>query len=107
MFIIADRTDVAMLILQAREQGMLGGDYAFITLDFYLTKKIYQEKWSLKRNEMKKLCSGLINLVVKKPSPAERKNLTDEIQARLDKEPGNITLSSSVRGGRINNSPIL
>lgn len=59
---------------------MLEGDFAFVTLDFYISEslRISLEKftWSLSWDEMLGIFEGLITLSVKKPGNEELRNLT-------------------------------
>ncbi|XP_022793921.1 atrial natriuretic peptide receptor 1-like isoform X2 [Stylophora pistillata] len=80
LFILATRTEVARLLLIAKELGMLKGDFAFITLDFYISESLRtslaKRTWSLSWEKMLGIFEGLITLSVKKPGGEELKNIT-------------------------------
>ncbi|KAK3710027.1 hypothetical protein QZH41_012417, partial [Actinostola sp. cb2023] len=74
IFILATREQVSSLLLLAKELNMLNGNYAFITLDFYvsaaLIKKIRNRNDALETNQILESFNGLISLTVKGPSKA-------------------------------------
>lgn len=80
IFIIGTRTEISRLLVTAKTLGMLTGDYAFITLDFYVSEtlrtSLERRSWSLGWDEMLELFEGLITLSVKKPGSEEIQNLT-------------------------------
>ena len=60
-------TDVAELLTYAYELGMYNGEYAFVTIDFFLDKKWEDHSW-YKTNE---IVSGILNVGVKTKSSKE------------------------------------
>ncbi|KAL9987193.1 hypothetical protein ACROYT_G001456 [Oculina patagonica] len=80
VFILATRTEVARLLLVAKKLGMLEGDFAFVTLDFYISEtlrtSLANKKWSLSWEKMLEIFEGLITLSVKKPGNEELRNIT-------------------------------
>lgn len=64
----------------AKKLGMLNGDFAFVTLDFYISEtlrtSLSQTTWSLSWEEMLEIFEGLITLSVKKPGDKELRNIT-------------------------------
>ena len=80
VFILATRTEVARLLLVAKKLGMLKGDFAFVTLDFYISESLrtFVEKlsWYRSWDEMLEVFEGLITLSVKKPGNEEIRNIT-------------------------------
>lgn len=75
----------------AKTLGMLSGDYAFITLDFYVSESLRTslegKSWSLAWNEMLSLFEGIITLSVKKSGIKEQQNLTKWLNTELQKMP--------------------
>ena len=91
VFIIGTRTEVSRLLVVAKTLGMLKGDYAFITLDFFVSESLKtsleKRTWSLDWEEMLKLFEGLITLSVKKPGPTEIQSLTRWLNTGLQNMP--------------------
>ena len=99
IFILAKRTEVARLLLVAKELGMLEGDFAFVTLDFYVSESLRTSlagtTWSLSWEEMLEIFEGLITLSVKKPGGAELQNITKWLNKDLQDMPPFQNLSAT------------
>ena len=91
IFILATRTEVARLLLVARKLGMLKGDFAFVTLDFYISESLRislaKKTWSLSWEEMLEIFEGLITLSVKKPGNEQLRNITKWLNDGLQNMP--------------------
>ena len=91
VFILAVRTEVARLLLVAKKLGMLEGEYAFVTLDFFISESLKRSlerfTWYQSWDEMLELFEGLITLSVKKPGDEELMNVTKRLNDGLRKMP--------------------
>ena len=87
IFILAVRTEVARLLLVAKKLGMLEGDFAFVTLDFYISESLRPSlkklTWYPNWDKMLQVFEGLITLSVKKPGNEEIQNITKWLNAGL------------------------
>ena len=88
----------------ARMLGILNGDYAFITLDFYVSEdlatSLANQSLSLNWNDALESFEGLITLSVKKPRSDELYNLTKWLNDGLKKIPEYQNHSASSRVNR-------
>lgn len=91
IFILAVRTEVARLLLVAKKLGMLEGDFAFVTLDFYISESLRislaRFRWSQSWDKMLEVFEGLITLSVKKPGNEELRNITKWLNDGLREMP--------------------
>ena len=91
-------------LMVARTLGMLNGDYAFITLDFFVlgdvATSLANQSPSLNWNETLESFEGLITLSVKKPRSDELHNLTKWLNNGLKKIPEYQSHSASSRVNR-------
>ena len=91
VFILATRTEVARLLLVAKKLEMLNGDFAFVTLDFYISEtlrtSLSNTTWSLSWEEMLEIFEGLITLSVKKLGDKELRNITKWLNNGLQDMP--------------------
>ena len=91
VFILAVRTEVARLLLVAKKLGMLEGDFAFVTLDFYISESLEESlrntTWFQSWEEMLGVFEGLITLSVKKPGDEELRNITKRLNDGLRNMP--------------------
>ena len=70
---------------------MLEGDFAFVTLDFYISESLRtslaKKTWSLSWEKMLEIFEGLITLSVKKPNGLELQNITKWLNRSLQDMP--------------------
>lgn len=70
---------------------MLEGDFAFVTLDFYISESLRtslaKKTWSLSWEKMLEIFEGLITLSVKKPNGLELQNITKWLNRGLQDMP--------------------
>lgn len=104
VFILGSISEVMRHLMVARTLGMLNGDYAFITLDFFVSEdlamSLANQSPSLNWNETLESFEGLITLSVKKPRSVELHNLTKWLNNGLKKIPEYQNHSASSRVNR-------
>ena len=92
---------------------MLTGDFAFVTLDFYISEtlrtSLEEKEWSLSWKEMLEIFEGVITLSVKKTGNEELRNITKWLNVGLQDMPlyQNHSATPSVNRHVVNNCEII
>ncbi|XP_031564714.1 atrial natriuretic peptide receptor 1-like [Actinia tenebrosa] len=109
IFVLANREQVSSLLLLAKELNMFNGNYAFITLDFYvssnLKKTITNRNPEITNDEIMKAFNGIITLTVKSPSKDEFKETSKWLTERMTLDPSNPNAVASASA--VNTAPYL